>query len=144
MKNAIENLEYKLKIFPTNENKNNIKEKIYSKKSPAWSHIPIQKIQKSFYTKKRELKKQFKTISQNLNSEVPRLKSNSRTKHMDEKGCTSSNVIVNFPSTNKRQNPICFFHIKDQKAERHDFSKATPESIRPTLSKFSGKIISNL
>lgn len=27
MKNAIENLECKLKIFPTNKNKNNIKEK---------------------------------------------------------------------------------------------------------------------
>lgn len=58
---------------------------------------------------------------------------------MDEKRCTSSNVIMNFPSTNKRQNPTCFFHIKDQKAEKHDFSKATPESIRSTLSNFQEK-----
>lgn len=66
---------------------------------------------------------------------------------MDENRCTSRNVTVKFPSTNKRKDPTGFFHIKDQKAERHDFSKSNIRiwnTLGQCFQNSQEKIISNL
>lgn len=108
------------------------------KREAAWSYILIQKFQKREKEHRQEEIKE--TIQENfpeLKLKVSRLKSNSsRDKHMDKKRCTSRNVTVKFPSTSKREDPTWFFHIKDQKAECHDFSNATPKSGRHWINAF--------
>lgn len=60
------------------------------------------------------------TIKENfleLKLQDPILKSNSwRAKHTDEKRCTYRNVVVTFLSTNKREDPTCFYLIKESKS----------------------------